>query len=176
MIHNIISVTFYQTVTFKETSINGRKAFNTIDNVLLPGVRLSREGESVVIEHDDFESSYCVGMANVRHYRFEKVLENDMLPESYLAEQRKAEALERNKNNPADLSTNDSSDLVNSSQYENTANKAFDDAAKKEKDEIFERQVVAIAKSQKKIVKKKAKKKTKKKVSKKCTPKKKKNS
>ena len=70
--HKIISVTFYQTVNFSEDFIKGRKAFNTIDNVLLEGVKLSRVGESIVIEHDKFTKSYCIGMANVRHYSFEK--------------------------------------------------------------------------------------------------------
>ena len=97
MIHKIVSVTFYQTVTFHENAIKGRKAFNTLDEVLLKGVKLSRLGESIVIEHDDFETSYCVGMANVRHYRFEKGQD---------PEQEALDALERNKNNPVDLDGN----------------------------------------------------------------------
>jgi len=96
MIHKIISVTFYQTITFHEESIRGRKAFNTLDTILLPDVEIERVGESIVITHKDFKDSYCVGMANVRHYRFEK-------PKELSEAEKAASALERNKNNPVNL-------------------------------------------------------------------------
>ncbi len=168
VIHRIVSVTFYQTITFHEKTINGRKAFNTLDTVLLPGVEITREGESIVINHKDFKDSYCVGMANVRHYRFEKAESN---------EDEKQKALERNKSigtAAESHSDNDSSDLINSSQYGNTSSQITLDQAIADQNEKIANK--AFNDSIKKKMKKKAKKKTKKKVSKKCTPKKKKSS
>jgi len=166
MIHKIISVTFYQTVTFHEKSIKGKKAFNTLDEVMLKGIKISRAGESIVLEHDDFETSYCVGMANVRHYRFEKEVQTEFTGD------------------PADYLVNDSRDLVNSSQYENTdavIDPIGTGAMPSEKKDQGETAEVKASnnKNLKKIKSKKVKKKTKKtkkKVSKKCTAKKKKNS
>ena len=192
MIHKILSVTFYQSVTMQEKCIIGTKAFNTIDGVLLKGVKISRVGESIEITHDEFESSYCVGMANVRHYRFEKeATEQNLSPLGASIEHLESTMTTTETENMVVLPTSAVSssinydELVNLAQYENTkkdqgnpesftkmVGEHINENAKEEDVDILEQREKLLERKNKK----KAKKKTKKKVTKKCTPKKKKNS
>ena len=58
----INQINFYQSVMIPEKKLMGRASFNTINQEMLPGVKLSREGETIKVSHKDWVHDYFVGI------------------------------------------------------------------------------------------------------------------